>query len=273
MPSLRALPLKRRTTVGEMARWLGIPVTTVSNLSKKHLIWVSSHIKPVLADENKLARTEFCLWERGENGFHKEMHDRVHVDETRNRPAGTLEWKNKNVTAEICTECLFERVITDVMGKWPRDGDLRICIQQDNAPSHISPEEFREEWLLMKPVLEDAHGGGLDWDFYLCCQPPNSPDNNLDDLAHFVSAKADCWKNPGDNIDEMVERSVENFEACPRHKLNGGFLTLMTCMNDIMECRRCNDCKITHMNKEGLERDNDLPVSIPVSAAAANWDA
>ena len=341
--AVRALPLRRRSTVREMARWLDLPVTTVFRLSKKHLIWVSSHLKPALTDENKLSRIEFCLSERGENGVYREMYDRVHIDETwfrltrvaehyflcpgeprpnrttahkshipqlmflaavarprwdvqrnqwfdgkigqypiadqvpaarasRNRPRGTLEWKNKNVTAVVYTEYLFERIIPDIMDKWPRDGNLRIHLQQDNAPSHISPEEFREEWLLMKPVLEDVHGGGLDWDFYLYSQPANSPDTNLNDLAYFASAKAQYWKNPGDNINEMVERLAEIFAAYPRYKLNRGFLTLMTCMNDIIESQGGNDYKITHMNKAGLEREDNLPISIPVTAAAADWD-
>ena len=117
------------------------------------------------------------------------------------------------------------------------------------------------------------HGGGLDWDFYLYSQPANSPDTNLCDLAYFASAKAQYWKNPGDNINEMVERLAEIFAAYPRYKLNRGFLTLMTCMNDIIESQGGNDYKITHMNKAGLEREDNLPISIPVTAAAADWDA
>jgi hypothetical protein len=142
-----------------------------------------------------------------------------------------------------------------------------------SAPSGIAPEELRETWLAWKPVPEDAHGGGLDWDFCLCCQPANSPDSNLDDLARFVSANADCWKNPANNVANAVARLAANFAACPRHKLNRGFLTLMTCVNDAIEREGGNDCKITGANEAGLERDDNLPVSIPVTAAAATWDA
>ena len=35
--AVRALPLRRRSTVREMARWLGMPRSTVHLLSKKHL--------------------------------------------------------------------------------------------------------------------------------------------------------------------------------------------------------------------------------------------
>jgi hypothetical protein len=65
-----------------------------------------------------------------------------------------LEWKNKNVTAALyAQEYLFECVVPDIMEKWPRGGNRSIQIQEDNAPSHISPEEFQEEWLALKPML------------------------------------------------------------------------------------------------------------------------
>jgi hypothetical protein len=43
-------------------------------------------------------------------------------------------------------------------------------------------------------------------------------------------------------------------------------------MNDIIEFHGGNDYQITHMNKAGLERENNLPISIPVSADAALCD-
>ena len=47
----------------------------------------------------------------------------------------------------------------------------------------------------------------------------------------------------------------------------------MTCMNSIIECNGGNNYAIPHMNKTGLEREDNLPIYIPVTAAAANWDA
>jgi hypothetical protein len=59
--AVRILTLRNRTTIPEMACFLGIPKTTVYQLSKKHLIKVSSHVKTALMDQNKLVRIEFCL--------------------------------------------------------------------------------------------------------------------------------------------------------------------------------------------------------------------
>jgi hypothetical protein len=64
----------------------------------------------------------------------------------------------------------------------------------------------------LKPILEEVHGGGLNWEFCLYCQPATSPDGNLNDLAFFVSTKPENWKNPGRNIAEMVMRFVAIFE-------------------------------------------------------------
>jgi hypothetical protein len=71
--AVRVLPLRNKTTIREMARILGIPKTTVYQLSEKYLIKVSSHVKPALTDQNKLARIEFCLREKGDTGDYKEM--------------------------------------------------------------------------------------------------------------------------------------------------------------------------------------------------------
>jgi hypothetical protein len=48
----------------------------------------------------------------------------------------------------------------------------------------------------------------------------NGPDVNMKNIAFFVSAKADYWKNPGRNIDEMVERLAVIFENYPHNKSN-----------------------------------------------------
>jgi hypothetical protein len=43
-------------------------------------------------------------------------------------------------------------------------------------------------------------------------------------------------------------------------------------MKDIIECHGGNDYQITHMNKAGLERENNPAISIPVTVDAALWD-
>jgi hypothetical protein len=57
----------------------------------------------------------------------------------------------------------------------------------------------------------------------------------LNHITFFGSAKAEYWKNPGRNIDEMVVKlAALLFENYWHKKLNQGFLTLHTCMNGKM---------------------------------------
>ena len=50
-------------------------------------------------------------------------------------------------------------------------------------------------------------------------------------------------------------------EFCPR-KANRIFVTLQTCLMEVMKKNGCNNYKIPHMNKVTLERQDRLPTSI-----------
>ena len=48
------------------------------------------------------------------------------------------------------------------------------------------------------------------------------------------------------------------------HKLDNIFLTLMCCINDVIECDGDNSYQIFHMNKVQLEPCGQLPLAIRV---------
>ena len=54
---------------------------------------------------------------------------------SKNRPKGTLVWKNKVVTKEVYQDLLISKLIPSILEKWPRRDMLsrKICIQQDGA--------------------------------------------------------------------------------------------------------------------------------------------
>lgn len=56
----------------------------------------------------------------------------------RNRPAGTFEMKNINVTRAIYKKFIREKVIPAIMSKWPGRRPIRVRMQQDNAKVHVS---------------------------------------------------------------------------------------------------------------------------------------
>jgi AraC-like DNA-binding protein len=98
-----------------------------------------------------------------------------------NRPRGTMETKTRNVTRAVSREFLIEKVLPAIKEKWPlEDRWSPIFIQQDNAKTHVSPND--------PEFLEAAAAGG--WDIRLVCQPPNSPDTNILDLGLFAALQS-----------------------------------------------------------------------------------
>ncbi|CAE6199218.1 unnamed protein product [Arabidopsis arenosa] len=96
---------------------------------------------------------------------------------SRNREGGTLELKlMTSIKREDIKEFLIEKVIPRIRERWPQeDFGKTIFIQQDNARTHVDPED--EEF----QAAASDHG----FDIRLMCQPPNSPDLNILDLGFF----------------------------------------------------------------------------------------
>ncbi|KAH6805808.1 hypothetical protein C2S51_030639 [Perilla frutescens var. frutescens] len=66
------------------------------------------------------------------------------------------------------------------------------------------------------------------------------------------------------NVDELVNAVVTFFEnLCPT-KLNKIFLTLQSCMLEIMKIQGHNAYKIPHMGKYALSRQASLPLNLEV---------
>jgi hypothetical protein len=61
------------------------------------------------------------------------------------------------------------------------------------------------------------------------------------------------------------------YDAYEPFKLDCAFLTLQCCFNSILEAGGGNDYIICHMGKAKLARTGNLPVSIQVTAAAADF--
>ena len=101
---------------------------------------------------------------------------------SKNRPKGTLVWKNKTVTKEVYRELLISKLIPAILEDWPsRDRISRtIFIQQDGAKIHIHEDDKEFNNALMKQ----------DIDAKLYMQTPNSPDVNLLDLGFLEPFRA-----------------------------------------------------------------------------------
>ena len=95
----------------------------------------------------------------------------------KNRPRGTLVWKNKIVTKEFYHDLLITKLIPSILEKWPRRDRLsrKIFIQRDRAKNHISCDDK-----LFNDTLVD---NGINTTLYT--QAASSPDVNLLDLGFF----------------------------------------------------------------------------------------
>ena len=182
-----------------------------------------------------------------------------------NRPAGTLEWVNENVDQEVYRALLLNEVVPSIVAKWPRDEyedpNYTITIQQDGATSHITMDDTPFE-----ETLEEI--GVPTGKIKLLTQPANSPDLNLNDLGFFNSLQSTYYQTCPSNAMELIQMVQETYSEYPAANINRIWLTLQSCMNEIIKVHGCNQYKIPHMGKEKMEKENRLPVALEVCPEA-----
>ncbi|KAH0650432.1 hypothetical protein KY290_032424 [Solanum tuberosum] len=160
----------------------------------------------------------------------------------KNRIAGTIETKLiLSVTKDITRSCLIEKVLPAIRSKWPAStSSAPIFIQQDNARPHIGVNDLK--------FMEATHRDGFD----------------------IKAIQSLQYQNASSNVDEFVEVVEKSFNEMKVERLNHVFLTLQCCMNEVMKDRGDNNYKVPHMNKEILERENDLPLQVRCDVDAVN---
>ena len=185
-----------------------------------------------------------------------------------NRPAGTLEWHNENIDQEVYRALLLNEVVLAIIDKWLEeeynDPNYTIIIQQDGATSHIVPEDEP-----FRATMEEI--GVPEGKIELYTQPANSPDLNLNDLGFFNSLQSAYYQSCPSNAIELIEMVRESYEDYPSNKINRIWLTLQSCMNEIIKSNGGNQYKIPHMGKEKLEKENRLPVVLEVCPEAVPY--
>ena len=159
----------------------------------------------------------------------------------KNRPRGTLVWKNEVVTKEVYRELLISKLLPAIIEKWPQTDRLsrKIYIQQDGAKSHIG-EDDKE----FKDTLAEQ-----DIKMELYTQVANSPDVNLLDLGFFQAIQSFNNVVPK-NEEELIHMVSVAYDNYPRDKLNHTWLTLQSVFNQIILNHGDNDYNIEHLLKE-----------------------
>jgi hypothetical protein len=144
-----------------------------------------------------------------------------------------------------------------------------IIVHQDGAKAHLLVDhpEF-------KAKVQELYGNKNAVKLYT--QPAQSPDLNVkNDLGFFASLQSMYYrtspKNSSIDLIEMVESCFNKYDV---NKVNRIWLSLQCCMKkNMIEEKGDKKYTIPHMNKERLERLNQLPVSIAVTQEAQhNYD-
>ncbi|KAK8631061.1 hypothetical protein V6N13_079825 [Hibiscus sabdariffa] len=166
---------------------------------------------------------------------------------SKNRQAGTLETKPiLSVAKDVTRSCLINKVLPAIRAKWPSSSDKRIFIQQDNAKPHIDIDD--------EQFLQAASLDGFNF------QPPNSPDLNVLDLGYFRAIQSLQHQESPTTIDELVRAVEKSFSDLSPESLNNVFLTLQSCMIEIMKVNGGNNYKLPHIGKQRMERNGELPI-------------
>ena len=180
-----------------------------------------------------------------------------------NRPAGTLEWCSVKVDRKEYRDMMIGKVLPAIIDKWPTCvfTGPPITIQQDGAKPHFIVVDdvcMDEEW---NAALVEY---GLEGQINVITQPANSPDVNMNDLGFFNSLQSYYWKTSPKNPSELIAMVEQVFKEYPPKKLNRIWLSYLMNMNMILKHEGGNKYKTPHMNKEKLERQGRLPITIPI---------
>lgn len=172
----------------------------------------------------------------GKNGIFSFVRKEPAKRSSVNRVAGTTEAKAMtSVRRDTIRSILIKNVLPAILEKWPsEDASFTIFIQQDNAKTHIDPND--------KEFCEAVRRSGLD--IKIRCQPPNSPDFNVLDLGFFRAIQSLKYKEASRIVDDIVVGVKKAFENFPIILSNRIFLTLQSCMEGAMKVRGGNNYKI-----------------------------
>ncbi|KAG7345259.1 hypothetical protein IV203_032790 [Nitzschia inconspicua] len=188
----------------------------------------------------------------------------LYTRSSKNHRAGDVKWTNINMDRELYQHMILDLVLPDIKKKMP-PSDRNFVLQQDGARVHLSDDDPS-----FKAKVTELFGNEDAVKLYT--QPAQSPDLNVNDLGFFNSLQSKYYEESPRNAIEMIEMVEKVYKRYPMEKLNRIWLTLQSVMNEIIDRSGANNYEIPHMNKEGLERINELPVSLFVTEDARRHD-
>ena len=122
-----------------------------------------------------------------------------------------MEAKCVKISRKVFVDMCLNSLLPSVEQKWPGWCPKRIRLQQDNATPHPPPGK---DVRLNQRIAKMASRG---WDVEFFCQPPNSPDCNVKDLAFFCVIDAINVPKFVGTIDELKRNIEEAYLQLPVH--------------------------------------------------------
>jgi hypothetical protein len=164
--------------------------------------------------------------------------------------------KSINVGRDIMRSYFISKLLPKIVEKWPMyDRERTIWIQQDNCTSHVPPDDVQFQAAVAQTGL----------DIKVMYQPSNSPDMNILDLGFFASLQSLTFRRAAKSIDELIQNVKNEFEEYNPSSVKKVFLTLQSCMIEVMKMNGGNRYQVPHMSKDRLEALNILPRTLEFS--------
>lgn len=170
---------------------------------------------------------------------------------SRNRPAGTLEIKPKNVDSDT-----FQLMVLKVNGlldaiKAKTTGmNVKIIVQQDNATPHVG--KHTREIINMA-----ALNRGLD--IYFVNQPAQSPDLNRLDLClfHSLNKQRELIKRRCNNYEELIETVRQAFVDYSDDRLKRVYGLQFVVYREILKSHGKSGFRIPHTNIRNRQKEDE----------------
>jgi hypothetical protein len=84
--------------------------------------------------------------------------------------------------------------------------------------------------------------------------------------ASLINAiQAAYWKKAPKTAERILSAVQEAVDEYDEEKVNRLWLTLQSCMNEIIDSNGNNDYKIPHLNKARMEREGTFPEALEVT--------
>jgi hypothetical protein len=140
---------------------------------------------------------------------------------------GDIKWTNFALDREEYQRMMVNLVLPDIKRKMPINNN--IIVQQDGAKAHLPVDDP-----VFKAKVEELYHGNKNA-VTLYTQPAQSPDLNVNDLGFFASLQSMYYKTAPTDALELIDKIETCFNNYHVNELNRIWLTLQSCMNEIIE--------------------------------------